>query len=196
MRRTLPLILCAVLLGAALAGAGGSTSLAADYGEQYRCLQAALERVDAFPEGPATSKLQPDVDAFVNAEVIESDRFAVHKAPDLAVKDAFNMYAAFDPATHRLLVLQRVVGWSYIAFYSLDRIGCALPQTSLAGVRTKAGLTIGSSESEVVSRLGPGNPVRGNGFSGRYYDNACTGIMFAIRKGRVVDIDTDPGAGC
>jgi len=63
----------------------------------------------------------------------------------------------------------------------------SLPHAPLGDMRTKSGFSLGSAEGDVI---------QAGGLTARYYKAECDAIKFVFRKGRVVEIDGDPGAWC
>ena len=198
----------AALLPAILLAAGFSTlarpqaALAAnapgDVAPLRACFTATLKSLDLLPPRPMTDtlKIVPTIDDFANIAPIETEKFAIHTTSAFTSSRQYNLYVAYDPQLHELLAIQRTILQSYVTLYRAPRLPCALPEASLASVATKAGFTIGSREADVVSKFGEGNVVRSGSFVGHLYDDGCTGIMFTVSRGRVIDIDTDPLAQC
>jgi len=161
-----------------------------------RCLLRVIgDAVPPLPT-PAAPTERHEIDGLINANSVMSEKFAVHKEPSLNAAGAYDLYAAYDSTTHRLLAIQKYFSWTYLSFYEAPRRACPLPEAQLDQIRTKSGFTLGSSERDVVARLGEGDPIRGDGVTARYYKGECDSIKFVFRNGRVVEIDGDPGAWC
>ena len=161
-----------------------------------RCLLTVLGDAAAPLPTPANPIDRKGADSLVNGTEIVGEKYVIRKEPSLNVGGAYDLYAAYDPQTHRLLAVQRTFSWTYFSLYAVPRLACALPEAPLGNVRTKAGFSLGSNERDVVARLGAGDLIRDNGLTGRYYKDECDSIKFVFRDGRIVEIDADPGAWC
>ena len=110
---------------------------------------------------------------------------------------AYDLYAAFDPATHRLLILEKHFAWEVSSLTSAPVPPYKLATMPLSHISTDMGFSIGSAEGSIIRRLGNGLIRRRGDQTIRIYDSdtGCETSTFAFRRHSVVGVWSLTG-GC
>jgi len=120
-----------------------------------------------------------------------------HSAAPTRGGTAYDLYAAFDPATHRLLILEKHFAWEVSSLTSAPVPPYKLATMPLSHISTDMGFSIGSAEGSIIRRLGNGLIRRRGDQTIRIYDSdtGCETSTFAFRRHSVVGVWSLTG-GC
>ena len=130
----------------------------------------------------------------VDIAMFDGPAALVHHSPDLR-RGGYDMYAVFDPDTHRVLIVEKHYTWESTSLTSATAAPCKLAAMSLSRISTDMGFSIGSTERAVTAKFGNGSILRQGDVTRHAYNAGCNGITFEVRNHRIVAVSSSTG-GC